>query len=316
MKHNLTVTMFLVAFFILAQVVGLALISKDSNVVMGPGGNITVVHSDTSVGARPDTTGFGSFLYLVIGVAVGTILVLVLMRFKKGNIWKLWFFLAVWIATSISLGVIIKSRIFFDYDVALFIALILAVWKIFRPNIFIHNITEVLMYAGIAVLLVPIFDVFWAVMLLLAISLYDMYAVWKSKHMVKMAKFQTQSNIFAGLLIPYKPGKTSSNIQTNTKNLRLGKSDKKSAADNKTKTAILGGGDVAFPLIFTGVIMESLLLQGLSKGMAFLQSSIIILTTTIALSLLFFYAKKDKFYPAMPFITAGCLIGWVIVMLI
>jgi presenilin-like A22 family membrane protease len=171
------------------------------------------------------------------------------------------------------------------------------------------------MYAGIAVLLVPIFDVFWAVMLLLAISVYDMYAVWKSKHMVKMAKFQTQSNIFAGLLIPYKvkAGKSIPQIKSKTKNIRLASSK---AGKTETKTAILGGGDVAFPLIFAGVIMENLLMQGLSKGTAFLEASIIILTTTIALALLFFFAKKDKFYPAMPFISAGCLVGWVIVMLI
>lgn len=313
MKHNITVTLFLLSFFILAQVVGLALISTSANVSTDANGNITVSYQDTAVGARPDTSGFGSFLYLVIGVAIGTILVLVLIRFKQGTVWRLWFFIAVWIAVSIALGVIIKNKVFFDYDVALFIALLLAIWKIFFPNIFIHNITEVLMYAGIAVLLVPIFNVLWAVMLLLAISVYDMYAVWKSKHMVKMAKFQTQSNIFAGLLIPYKPSNTNANIQTNTKNLKL-TSNKKTS--EKTKTAILGGGDVAFPLIFAGVIMENLLMHGISKSAAFLQSSIIILTTTIALGLLFFYAKKDKFYPAMPFVTAGCLIGWVIVLLI
>jgi hypothetical protein len=34
------------------------------------------------------------------------------------------------------------------------------------------------------------------------------------------------------------------------------------------------------------------------------------------LSLLFVYAKKDKFYPAMPFITAGCNVGWLIVLLL
>jgi hypothetical protein len=51
------------------------------------------------------------------------------------------------------------------------------------------------------------------------------------------------------------------------------------------------------------------------KGVAFLQSSVIILTTTIALTLLFVFAKKGKFYPAMPFLTAGCLLGWVITLL-
>jgi presenilin-like A22 family membrane protease len=82
------------------------------------------------------------------------------------------------------------------------------------------------------------------------------------------------------------------------------------------KTAILGGGDIVFPLIFTGAVMNGLILNGLTKSAAFMQASIIILTTTIALALLFIYAKKGKFYPAMPFVTAGCLVGWVIVLVI
>lgn len=285
MKHNLLVTITLLVFFILAQVVGLWLINIDASVTKDESGNIVVAHEDTSLGARPETKGAGSFLYLIIGVAIGTILVLILARFKKVNIWKFWFFLAVWMAMSISIGVVVKTQWFFAYDAAMLIALILAVWKIFKTNIVIHNVTEVLIYAGIAVLLVPIFDVFWSIMLLLAISLYDMYAVWKSKHMIKMAKFQTQSNVFAGLMIPYK-----------MKQMQKPKSQKisspKLSEKLKPKTAILGGGDVVFPLILTGAVMEGLLIDGLTKSQAFMQSSIMILTTTIALALLFFFARK------------------------
>jgi len=38
--------------------------------------------------------------------------------------------------------------------------------------------------------------------------------------------------------------------------------------------------------------------------------------TTLALFSLFMYAKKNKFYPAMPFLTAGCFIGFLIAKLI
>ena len=50
--------------------------------------------------------------------------------------------------------------------------------------------------------------------------------------------------------------------------------------------------------------------------MAFAQSMIIVATTTLALALLFMAAKKDRFYPAMPFISAGCLVGWAVTLLI
>ncbi len=315
MKHNLTITLMLLSFFLLAQVTGLWLINKDSTVAVNAEGDIVVSHGDTSLGDRPQTEGFGSFLYLVIGIAIGTILVLILVKFKQANIWKYWFFLAVWMALSLSIGVLVKAKILFNYDVAMLLALVLAIWKIWKPNIFIHNITEVLVYSGIAVLLVPIFDVFWAIMLLIAISIYDMYAVWKSKHMVKMAKFQTKSNVFAGLMIPYKM--KDMKVQKSSINGKFAKKlDTSTIPKSKPKTAILGGGDVVFPLIMTGAVMEGLLREGLTKSQAFMQSSIMILTTTIALALLFFFAKKDRFYPAMPFVTAGCLIGWAIVLLI
>jgi presenilin-like A22 family membrane protease len=296
-------------------VTGLWLINKDSSISTNAEGKIVVSHGDTSLGERPQTEGFGSFLYLIIGITIGTIIVLVLVKFHKANIWRYWFFLAVWMALSISIGVFVKSKIIFNYDVAMFIALLLAIWKIWKPNIIIHNITEVLVYSGLAVLLVPLFDVFWAIMLLVAISLYDMYAVWKSKHMVKMAKFQTKSNIFAGLMIPYKL--KGAQMQKSSINGKVSKKlDTSTISKAKPKTAILGGGDVVFPLILTGAVMEGLLREGLTKSQAFMQSSIMILTTTIALALLFFFAKKDRFYPAMPFVTAGCLIGWIIVLLI
>ena len=73
------------------------------------------------------------------------------------------------------------------------IALILTYFKVFRTNIWVHNFTEIFIYGGLAALIVPIINVFSAFALLIAISLYDMFAVWQSKHMVSMAKFQTKS---------------------------------------------------------------------------------------------------------------------------
>jgi len=73
------------------------------------------------------------------------------------------------------------------------------------------------------------------------------------------------------------------------------------------KVAILGGGDIAFPLLFTGVIL---------KTFGLWQALIIIPFTALSLFLLFYKGKKDKFYPAMPFITAGCVVGLLVVLLL
>ena len=62
--------------------------------------------------------------------------------------------------------------------------------------------------------------------------------------------------------------------------------------------------------------MEGLIIKGIIGSTAFFQSLVITLTTTIALALLFIFAKKDKFYPAMPIVTIGCLIGYGIILLL
>ena len=85
-------------------------------------------------------------------------------------------------------------------------------------------------------------NLFAAFALMILLSIYDMYAVWTSKHMVSMAKFQTKSGVFAGVLMPYK--------------LPSFKPRAKKGVV-KMKMAILGGGDLGFPLIFAGVVFKS-----------------------------------------------------------
>ncbi|MBN2052540.1 hypothetical protein JW756_03480 [Candidatus Woesearchaeota archaeon] len=308
MKHDLLITIALVVFFLLAQIVGLTLLSSDLSVSVVNGVR-TIIHTDTSLGPRPEMTGSGAFAYIALGLIIGTLLVLLIIRMKKINLWKAWFFIAVFIAISLALGVVLQNYIAFT------IALVLAILKVLKPNVIIHNVTEVLMYAGIAVFLVPLLNVLWAAILLLVISAYDFYAVFKSKHMVKMAQFQAQSKIFAGLFIPYTPKAQQGGDATKPVPPKSLKISSEKVVKQEKRNAILGGGDIAFPLLFTGAFMEDMVLQGYTKAAAINQSLIITLTTSIALALLFIFAKKDKFYPAMPIITTGCFVGYVIVML-
>jgi len=109
------------------------------------------------------------------------------------NIWKMWFFIGVLIALIVAFHGLFKNQI-----LAIVLALGFAIWKVFRPNIWVHNGTELFIYGGLEAIFVNILNVFGAFMLLLLISVYDIIAVWKSKHMVKLAKLQTKSKVFAG----------------------------------------------------------------------------------------------------------------------
>ena len=234
---------------------------------------------------RPELEEQTSFIYIIGAVLVGTVILFLLIRFNFGILWKLWYFFAVFLTLVVAFGA------FIPHLWAGIVGLGVALWKILRPNIFVHNISELFIYGGLAAIFVPIMNVFAALMLLILISLYDMYAVWKSKHMIKLAKFQAESKVFAGFYIPYK----------------LPKRTKKGGVKQKVKTAILGGGDIGFPLIFAGVVLKEV---GLFKTLA------IPVFATIALFILLLKSKEEKFYPAMPFLTVGCLIGYGIVLLL
>ena len=290
MKYDYKTIFILISLFFISQVVGLGILYKDMKIEV-VNGTQQVIYPETILGPRPEVSGWESFAWIISSIGVSTLLLLVIIKIGIVKIWKLLFFGSIFLAISIALGVLINPIL------AFITALILALIKIFKPNFVVHNVSEVLMYSGIAVLLVPLFEVKWAIALLLTISLYDVYAVFKSKHMVTMAKFQLKSKVFAGIMVPYKA----------VKGRKKGE---------KVSGAIIGGGDVAFPLIFSGVVMGSLVKVGQISEMAFLKTLIIPLFVCATLLFLLLKGKQGKFYPAMPFVTAGCLIAYGIILLI
>lgn len=302
MKHTLSVTLIIVLIFFLSQVIGLYALNVNTNVVKTPEGEIIIEHEDTAIGARPDIEGPETFLYILFAVFLGTGLIFILVKLKKFNIWKAMFFFAVWMTCSITIGVFILPLY------AFVICFFLALFKVYRPNIWAHNVTELFIYAGIALIFVPLLDIVWVTILLLAISAYDMFAVWKSRHMISLAEFQTQSRAFAGVMLSYKvkAGRKLGKVKAKGKQVQI--------ASEEYKNAILGGGDIAFPLIFSGVVMDLLIKsQGLPKSIAFLEAMAVPILTALSLFLLMALAKKDRFYPAMPFLTLGCLAGYGVV---
>jgi presenilin-like A22 family membrane protease len=270
MKYELKIIFILIFLFFISQIVGLAILYKDIKVEVIDG-MTEVVHTETIIGPRPDFYGPQSFIWMVSSILLMTGVLLLLIRFEKINWVKILFFSASFTTLSVALGVLMEP--IFAYT----IAFVLAVVKIFKPNKITHNMIEMLMYSGLVVLLVPLFDVTWMIALLIVISVYDIYAVWHSKHMVKMANFQIKSNIFSGIFIPLKEsGKIGKKIKKATKKVKQ--------KTVKVQQAIMGGGDVAFPLLFSGVVMESLIkVNQLTKEMAFFKTLIIPVMVTISL---------------------------------
>ena len=291
MKHTSTVTIVMLLLFLGSQIIGLLLLNAYLDQEALARGE--VAFKDVIVGGvqieRPQTTGPETIALIGFAVLIGTALIFLLMKLAWHLVWRLWFFMALVACLSIAFSAFIQE----PFPVIL--ALLFATWRIVRPNPIVHNLTELFLYGGLAIIFVPILNLTTAILLLLLISLYDAYAVWQSKHMIKLAKFQTKSKMFAGMVVPY-DWKTMPKMKKATKRARA------KAMKNKVivRTAILGGGDMGFPLFFAG---SALVQYGL------IPTLIIPICATIALAYLLTMGDKNKFYPAMPYISVGCFIG-------
>lgn len=292
MKHTFSITAVLLIAFLLAQFLGIAVlhnyIDADKSQESGQ-----TEFKELPIGERPPMDEQTSYLPMIIIVLIGTVIMLALIKYNLQWVWKTWFLIAIFMTLFVAFNALIAPKI------ALFLALLLAIWRIFKPNFWVQNLTELFVYGGLAAIFVPVFNLWSISILLVLISIYDAYAVWKSKHMITLAQSQAKSKVFAGLLIPYGMKRK----ETSETSVAAKTAQKISGA----RTAILGGGDIGFPLLFAGTVLKELGLW---------QSLVIPFFALAGLAVLLFIAKEKKFYPAMPFISAGCFLGLLVVWII
>ena len=240
MKHTSKITLILTLLFLSSQLIGLYITSLSlGDQTLALGLEKPVLDKETG------------FLSLFILILFATLIALLLARFKAIGLWKLWFFSSIVVVLTISLSFLVGQLL------AFLLALVAAYFKVIKPQWIVHNVSELFVYAGLSVLFSESLNILSVSLLILLIAAYDMYAVWKSKHMVTLATFQSKTNVFAGFFIPYKEKK-------------------------KEHIAILGGGDIGFPLLFTSVVM-------ISYG---LLSLFIPFVVTLSLLLLLLFGRK------------------------
>ncbi len=292
MKHSLSITLIILGIFLLAQLIGIGILHRYIDPAKSAETGKTEF-KDLPIGERPPVEESTSFIPIIIALLIGTGILLLLIKLNWILVWKFWFLIAVVVALGIAFSAFISPLAAFTA------AFGLGLWKIFKPNFWVQNLTELFIYGGLAAIFSPLFNLWSVSILLVLVAGYDAYAVWKSKHMITLANSQAKAKVFAGLLIPYQLGKAGKAAKGEKRaEGRLGKL--------KARTAVLGGGDIGFPLIFAGVVLKQLGLW---------QSLVIPFFALAGLAFLLCKAEKNKFYPAMPFISAGCFVGLAVIWL-
>ena len=310
MKDKLSITLILLSMFLLTQFIGLFVVNAyapqmvldptTGEQIQAPGNNLPFGLQAQQNEPEPN------FFSIVSSFVLAFLLIFFLMKYKWKMVIRLWFLFVVTLALAITINAILKYTPLARISIiALVIAIPLAILKIFKSNRYIHNITEFLIYPGIAAVFVSILTWRSILVLLVLISLYDAWAVWKSGIMQKMAKFQMEElKIFGGFLIPSVSKKVKDQI-VKVKQKYKGKKIPKKIQSKKYKVnlAILGGGDVIFPIITAGVFM---------RAFGIIPALFVIFGALAGLSSIFLFSEKGKSYPAMPYITTGIFIALLI----
>ncbi len=237
----------------------------------------------------PKVSLWDFFFYFLLITAFVVFLTLV-KRFQRAKsvVYKSIFVLAVFGG-----GVMILSVWLTDIPALIIMGFLIYFW-FKKPKIYLHNLVIILGLAGAGSLLGLQLTPEIVIILLVVFSIYDFIAVYKTKHMVKMAKEMIKKEVILGFVVSLSLSDFSEKIE-------------------KVKPGgqflILGGGDVAFPLLLAASlvresILSSLIVVGFSLLGLFLSF------------LLFSFQKVRAPIPALPPIALFSVIGYLIVRLI
>src|SRR3990167_8560855 len=100
MKHTVPVSAVLLAMFLAAQFIGLFILNSSidieaSKIASEQAGKLVLRYEDLPVFERPQIEPGVSFLYLGAAIIIGTVLLLLIVRFRKVFLWKVWFLFAI-----------------------------------------------------------------------------------------------------------------------------------------------------------------------------------------------------------------------------
>ena len=299
MKHPWKLTILILFMFLITQFIGLYVVGH----YLSPG---KVLPYGMGMPEYQKSDYMPNFISIFVAFIIVIAIFFLLTKIKARFVMRIWFFIVVMLALGVSIIAIISPFLpQFKYIgfLALIIALPLSLSKIYSRNIITHNFTELLIYPGIAAIFVPLLSLVFLMILLVLISVYDAWAVWKSGLMQKMAKYQmSELKIFGGFMIPYLSKKQWLQIKKAKKQNK----ERLEKKEIKVNVALLGGGDIVFSIISAGVLLK---IWGIWPAI------LVIAGALLGLGLLMAFAKK-KMYPAMPFITAGIFLAILISYLI
>jgi presenilin-like A22 family membrane protease len=229
-------------------------------------------------------------IYFFVAVAVIGVILFVVPRLALKVLLKVIFFVLLgW-------GAFIALVFSLPVPAALAVAIVVALWWLFMPRIWLHNLLLVVALASMG----TVFGVFlapWtAILFMLVLSVYDVLAV-RFGYMMWMLKSLSASDTLPAFVIP----RTISGWNVDVRKTRI--LDDESERD----FSVLGGGDIGFPLI---LIVSVFFAHGFTRSLVVGGFSLLGLLVAYWVQRKLF---KGKPTPALPPISLLSIMGYLIV---
>jgi len=226
-------------------------------------------------------------VYFFVYVLIGAIVIMAIIKFYKGQmLFRLLELLMISTSSSIVFYAIFRYFAY-GYEQAMtfgiVFGIIFAISKFFLPKL--KNAAAILATAGVGVIFGISLGVLPIIIMLLLLSVYDFIAVFKTKHMVKMAEVLIKSDLAFTVSASVKEGAP-----------RFSTKGERNRID-------LGTGDIVAPVMFE---VSALALSPMASLFIFIGACVSIVL------LMYFAMRKKVVLPALPPITLGMLVFFIL----
>ncbi len=217
---------------------------------------------------------------LIAYILASTVLFLILLYFFKGAlIFKILETFVVFMTSALVFSMFFPSAEFV-------LAILLVSTRIFlSKSLLLRNMSATISVAAVGAIIGTHLGVFPVLLFIILLSIYDFIAVFKTKHMVTLAKGITKKNLAFTFAIP---------------------------SPELEHQFELGTGDMVIPLTFAASVMNASAISGVSYPMYLIPGAMILLASLAGLLWTIDYSSKNvgKALPALPPQTVLMILMW------
>jgi presenilin-like A22 family membrane protease len=239
---------------------------------------------------KPISWGGFSVYDLIFTVVFAAVFIYVATRFQRiGSI-----FYKVFLTILIFSGVQTVLGIWLAPTTAILAAGLSVILFWFFQNVIVQNVAMILTIGGIGAVLGISFVPTTVLIILVLFSFYDIIAVYKTGHMIKLAESMIRSRAIFGFIIP----DSVRGLKTQVSDVAPGE-----------QFMILGSGDVIFPLLLSASLVRISIVQALAV-------SIFSALGLLLMFILFSTQKVRRPMAALPPIAGMSILGYLLVSLL